>query len=528
MKDAKVKVKYPRPDWVIETIKKLREIYDGTIQAKFVNGTWQARKVWSVWDKNKKKPVKKEEYLGVIKEDGFIPKRRSYRRNTKKEKRNVKNNAEKNVKENVKKTPEKPKIEVKHAGWEQEQSYVYGADRVGKEALKGVWKQIEEKFEAYEADMIKGLSLSWGVWGVLPLKSTYRFWNRLWSQREINISLQPQVISELLEKIGRRPFARYSIGSYFLSLHPDKPLLFDMTHLFTFSEGIDSSCYGWNAEKKWLPQVRTGVLSSGDRPVLLELAGGNLHELHMIKHMQESLPDNITNPLILVSDRACSSKKFIGELLEKGQQFVLPLRKNMVKEEEYKGYPGGFFKFCKRRVGWRELSDEIGGNKVRLLLYHDSVLGGHQVNTYRARYMDEGKDISWLKERELRAGWIAIYTNTDMSAKEVFEVYKMRQHVEEVIDRLRNHLLAEGSYMRDDYKLQGWLWITLLALQVHWYILDRLRVQGLLSRWSVEDVLRELREIRKEPTPAGWRLTPVSNSVKKLLSKMELDKLIWA
>ncbi len=69
--------------------------------------------------------------------------------------------------------------------------------------------------------------------------------------------------------------------------------------------------------------------------------------------------------------------------------------------------------------------------------------------------------------------------------------------------------------MHSDDPLQDWLWVVLLALQVHWYILDRLKAAGLLKRWSVDDVLRELREIRKEPVPTGWQLTPVSQGVRK-------------
>ena len=285
---------------------------------------------------------------------------------------------------------------------------------------------------------------------------------------------------------------------------------------------MDSSCIGWNAEKKWLPQVRTALVSAGDRLAILEMAGGDLHELHMLQHLQESLleSEKISKPLRLVADRACVSRQLVERLLAAGQPFVLPLRKNRVSDDMYSRTPERYFKFCKRRIGWLEEEQKIGVHTVRLLLFHDPVLGGYQANTYRARYMDEEKDRQWLEERERRAGWIAMWTNTAMKPSEVFEVYKMRQHVEQVVDRLRNHILAEGSYMRNDDQLQGWLWVVLLALQVHWYILDRLKAVGLLKHWSVDEVLRELREIRREPTPTGWRLTPVSQGVRNMLNKL--------
>lgn len=510
-------VKYPRPSWVIEEIQKLRKQHKGkgTIEVKFVHGTWQVRLAWSVWDKEKKKPVKKEKYLGVLKEGiGFLPKRRSHKKKRKK--------ATEKVKEGL-------WVEVKHLGWENEWSYVWGADRVGREALRGVWDMVDNLFEEEEASVIKALSLTWGVWGVLPLKSVYRQWNRMWSRREFGISLQPNLLSEVLAYIGRRPQARYRLGAWLCSLDSEKPLLFDMTHLFTWSERIDSACWGWNAERKWLPQVRIGIVSSGERPALMEMTGGNLHEIPTLTFIQEALSAcGVQKPLIWVADRGCASSSLAVQLVKQNQLFVLPLRKNMVEAQEYRKEPEAYFSFCKRRIGWREVSQVVEDRTIRLLLFHDPVLGGYQVNTYRARYMEEGKQRAWLWEKEQSAGWIALWTNTDLSAQEVFEIYKMRQHVEEVVDRFRNHLLAEGSFMREDEKLLGWLWVVLLALQVHWFLLDRLRQAGLLKRWSVEEVLRELREIRQEPTPAGWRLTPVPQSTRNLLEKLKLAEIIWA
>ena len=161
--------KHTCPGWVTRTVEQLRQIYKGCVQAKFVNGVWQARLVWSEWDKEKKKPVKKERYLGVIKETGFVPKHRKYTRSEKQKEEKQKQKQE---------AMNSLQIEVRHAGWEHEPSYVWGADRVGREALKGVWAQIERLFDEWEANVVKALSLTWGVWGVwgvLPMQSTYRF-----------------------------------------------------------------------------------------------------------------------------------------------------------------------------------------------------------------------------------------------------------------------------------------------------------------------------------------------------------------
>ncbi len=430
---------------MLEVFQQVKKIYRPGTQLVKVRNYWHVHKYKSVWDKEKKKAVKKfVAHLGVIKDGKFIPARRRHKKRRKAEP------AQPVQKET------KPVVEVRHAGWENERSYVWGADRVVRHVLEPLWGQIEGLLEEDVFNSVRALGMVWGVWGVEPLKRVTRQWERLWSSRELPAQTNATHLSRVLEHIGRRPGLRTRLATWFLSMHTGKPLLFDMTHVFMYSRGIDSACYGWNAEKKYLPQVRMMLLSARERITMMEVAGGNLHEVHMLAELQERLKDQIDAPLIFVTDRACASH-----------------------------------------------------------------------STYRQQYLEERITREELHRKEQRAGKIALVTNTDMEPSEVYEVYKMRQHVEEVVDRFRNHLLAERTYARTDEQIQGWIWVALHVLQVHWFLLDRLKGAGLLKKWSVEDVLKELREIRREPTPTGWRFTPISNSVKRVLANWNWMESYW-
>ncbi len=71
--------KHPRPVWVLKYFEEVKKPYpDKKLQLKYVNGSWHVHAYQSWWDKEKKRPEKKEEYLGTIKEDGFHPCRRRY------------------------------------------------------------------------------------------------------------------------------------------------------------------------------------------------------------------------------------------------------------------------------------------------------------------------------------------------------------------------------------------------------------------------------------------------------------------
>ena len=74
----------------------------------------------------------------------------------------------------------------------------------------------------------------------------------------------------------------------------------------------------------------------------------DLHELHMLQHLQESLLEleKISKPLTLVADKACVSRQLVKCLVAAGQPSVLPLRKNMVSNECIAGHQSGISNFA--------------------------------------------------------------------------------------------------------------------------------------------------------------------------------------
>jgi len=70
--------------------------------------------------------------------------------------------------------------------------------------------------------------------------------------------------------------------------------------------------------------------------------------------------------------------------------------------------------------------------------------------------------------RQLRFGTLAIITNlTHASPEQIYINYKSRNNIEVMIDAMKNVLKADNSYMRNQAALEGWMFISFIALQ--WY-----------------------------------------------------------
>ena len=176
--------KHPRPVWVPEYFEEVKKLYpDKKLQLKYVNGSWHVHAYQSWWDKEKKRPEKKEEYLGTIKEDGFHPRRRRYPRRKKGTE--------------IEKMEEKPLV--------RERSYEYGASEVCRQFLESALEGLKDQIDEERAKAIVGLAVLWAVHGYVLLKRVASVWEDTWLSRLWEaVRMDGRRLSELLKLVGRR------------------------------------------------------------------------------------------------------------------------------------------------------------------------------------------------------------------------------------------------------------------------------------------------------------------------------------
>ncbi len=87
---------------------------------------------------------------------------------------------------------------------------------------------------------------------------------------------------------------------------------------------------------------------------------------------------------------------------------------------------------------------------------------------------------------------------------------------------MKNILRADSSYMRNQTVLEGWMFITFIALQWYYRIYKLLSENQLLANFSTQDLLMHLAEIKKVKINDSWHTTQITSKSQKLLGKLNI------
>ncbi len=124
----------------------------------------------------------------------------------------------------------------------------------------------------------------------------------------------------------------------------------------------------------------------------------------------------------------------------------------------------------------------------------------------------------------IRFGTLAILTNlTNASPEQIYTNYKSRNSIEIMIDAMKNVLKADSSYMRNQTALEGWMFITFIALQWYYRIYRLLSEKQLLSKFSRQDLLMHLAEIKKVKINDSWHTAEISRKIQIFLEKLNIN-----
>jgi len=126
-------------------------------------------------------------------------------------------------------------------------------------------------------------------------------------------------------------------------------------------------------------------------------------------------------------------------------------------------------------------------------------------------------------EKQYRLGSISVITNTDLNAKEVYELLKGRVEIEQSFDTLKNLLHADRVYLRDDLMLQGWMFVNFLSLLYYYRVYMKLREAELLKKYSVKDLIIHLRRIYKLKIDNKWVTSEIPKTSRKILEKLNFN-----
>ena len=485
------------PDWVFKFKVK------GT-QINKINNKFYLYKIKSVWDKEKKRAVKKnEKYLGRITEEGLISSK-------------------------VQQLEERYKnISVKEIG----ATYLlheYSKDIIVnlKEIFPLQWKEIfiSALFRLTENTHLKNLSF---------------YYNNSYSSELIKeAKLSQKSLGNFFRELGmqRRLIVNYT-NKFTTNV---ESIAIDMTNIFSNSRNITSAMLGHNKDSIYVPQINLILLYSLDKnqPIHFRMVPGSIRDVSiLIKTINETTIKNV----IFIGDKGLNSEANVQALKDEELKYVLGVRRdsslidyNKIRKIEKKEKAFAFDK----RIIWHH-SEQYKDEKI--ITYLDSQLkasedsdlilrikGLEEISTKSKLSEEQKTDLKNYKQRlfedNIKSGTFTIRTNLSESEERIYQIMKSRIDIEQSFDTLKNCVEVERSFMRDDKQIEGWLFINFIALQMYYKIYAKLLEKNMLNNNSPEDIIVHLKRISALKLNDAWVLSEIPKKSRQTLSMLDIKE----
>ena len=325
-----------------------------------------------------------------------------------------------------------------------------------------------------------------------------------------NLPLSPSTITSVLNEIGSNREAqlnfmrKYYDGTEFI--------IFDGTRLVSHSLGEK----GYNHCNIDDPQMNLQYcfsLRPEKKPIYFKGFTGNKTDTSILK---TCIQESGLNNMIFIADKGYYSGSNAEELTKNGISYIMPI-KRCDKRIDYASIDmssmdgfDGFFSFQSRPIFYKTIqrastaeakgTDAAGETEEpkpseTIVLYFDQKMRGKEI-------MDStcGKDggIDELKGRKFRSmGTIALATTIkeEKTPKEIYEIYKERELIEDANDAYKNVMRKNASYLQNTNSYYGWLFINHITLLLYYRVYNKIKEKGMTSKYSVADVIEQTKRI---------------------------------
>ena len=248
-------------------------------------------------------------------------------------------------------------------------------------------------------------------------------------------------------------------------------------------------------------------------PVYYRILPGNVKDITSFLTSFDEFGDTSATA---IGDKGFYSKKNVEELEKRKVNYIIALRRNTAgidytvfdnhKSEGHFFYAGRLIKYN---------TQSIDGRTV--YLYYDAKHAAEEETDYLRRVDDEKHEEYTMETYARKApqfGTIALMVSGNMAAAKAFDDYKSRCEVEQEIDVLKTDLDALTSYMQDDDRLEGWMFINFIALHIFYMIRRRLSQSNLARKMSTREAIRVLCRQRIVRLNDQWRIAEASTKDK--------------
>lgn len=245
-------------------------------------------------------------------------------------------------------------------------------------------------------------------------------------------------------------------------------------------------------------------------PVYYRLLPGNVRDISAFLSSIEEFGDT---SITAVGDKGFYSKANVEALEERKIKYIIALRRSKggLDYSVFDNHQSeGHFFYAGRLIKYS--TQTIDGRTV--YLYYDAKHAAEEETDYLRRVDDDRYDNYTMATYALKAsqfGTIALMVSGIPDAVTAFDDYKTRCEVEQEIDVLKTDLDALTSYMQDNDRLEGWMFINFIALHIFYMIRRQIVENGLTGKLSTREAIRVMCRQRIVRLDDKWKLAEASS-----------------
>lgn len=155
-------------------------------------------------------------------------------------------------------------------------------------------------------------------------------------------------------------------------------------------------------------------------------------------------------------------------------------------------------------------------------MYEDARLRGEEIsNSIVARTVNPH-----IKIHEERLGKISIVSNLEKTPDQIYLIYKEREYIDKAFDAMKNEMENDRTCLRDNDAIRGCFFVSFISLYIHYRILEMLRINDLIGKYSVNELLFELSKVYAAQYSDGkMEFIEIPKRVETIMKKMNMDIL---
>ena len=353
--------------------------------------------------------------------------------------------------------------------------------------------------------------------------------------RDIAFAYDKSAISELLPKVylskntlsdflarlaSQRPGMLAFMRSY--TNYQDDTIIFDGSSFLSGSKENPFVDKGYCPGKRNRTQIRLiyAFSQSKKMPVYFRVLPGNVTDM---SSFETCIAEMSKTNCLAVLDKGFNSAANIKTMKQNDISFIMALRVDAAQAKDVLIEPGmiergevQFFQYHKRVIFYRSCPSTAKGCTV--YAFYDNERHKEMVEGYfRSQGDSEGnlpEDLEvGLYEKTKHFGTSVLLTSTDLSAKEVYNVYKTRWDIEEMFDHHKNTLGFDMQGETRQHLMEGWAFIEFLSLLMFYSLNSLLSEKDLLKTYTVKTLLFRSSVVTQVRTNGKWA---IYNMTKKM------------